>query len=131
MKSILIIILLLMQQVLSQNNDRVASILKEESKELNMMLPMEIDEETRLDITYVINNDTFIYSYTLINYDKKDFKEPDIKAMKLIMKKTITDMWRSDPDFVYYRINKVNLIYKYKDKYGVHLFEFSFNAGQL
>ena len=76
-----------MQQVLSQNNDRVASILKEESKELNMMLPMEIDEETRLDITYVINNDTFIYSYTLINYDKKDFKEPDIKAMKLIMKK--------------------------------------------
>ena len=78
-----------MQQVLSQNNDRVASILKEESKELNMMLPMEIDEETRLDITYVINNDTFIYSYTLINYDKKDLKEPDINAMKLIMEKTI------------------------------------------
>ena len=96
-----------MQPILSQNSDRVASVLKEESEALNEMLPMEIDEETRLDITYLINNDTFIYSYTLINYDKQDFKEPDIRAMTLFMKKTITDMWRTDPDFVYYRINKV------------------------
>ena len=92
---------------------------------------MEIDEETRLDITYLINEDFFIYSYTLINYDIKDFKETDIRAMTSIMEKTITDMWRTDPEFVYYRINKVNLVYKYKDKYGKHLFEFSFNAGQL
>ena len=120
-----------MQSILSQSSNRVASVLKEESEELNEMLPIKVDEETRLDITYLINNDTFIYSYTLINYDKQDFKEPDIKAMTLIMKKTITDMWRTDPDFVYYRINKVNLIYKYKDKYGMHLFEFTFNAGQL
>ena len=131
MKNILIITLIFIQPILSQSSNRVASVLKEESDALNEMLPMEIDEETRLDITYLINDDTFIYAYTLINYDKQDFKEPDIKAMTLFMEKTITDMWRTDPEFVYYRINKVNLIYKYKDKYGMHLFEFSFNAGQL
>ena len=131
MKKILFIILFLIQSILSQDKDRVANVLKEESNTLNEMLPMEIDEETRLDMTYLINDDTFIYSYTLINYDKEDFKEPDIKALTLIMEKTITDMWRSNPDFVYYRINKVYLIYKYKDKHGKHLFEFSFNAGEL
>jgi hypothetical protein len=131
MRNPLIIILFLIQPILSQNDNRVSSVLKEESDALNKVLPMEIDEETRLDITYLINEDFFIYSYTLINYDIKDFKETDIRAMTSIMEKTITDMWRTDPEFVYYRINKVNLVYKYKDKYGKHLFEFSFNAGQL
>lgn len=131
MKNIIILILFLIQQLLSQDDNRVANVLKEESNTLNDVLPMEIDEETRLDITYIVNDDTFIYSYTLINYDKQDFKDPDIKAMTLIMEKTITDMWRTSPEFVYYRINKVNLIYKYKDRYGKHLFEFSFNAGEL
>ena len=131
MKNIIILILFLIQQLLSQDDNRVANVLKEESNALNDVLPMEIDEETRLDMTYIFNDDTFIYSYTLINYDKQDFKDPDIKAMTLIMEKTITDMWRTSPEFVYYRINKVNLIYKYKDRYGKHLFEFSFNAGEL
>ena len=52
-------------------------------------------------------------------------------TMILYMKNSTTDMWRNDPEFVYYRINKVNLIYKYKDMYGKHLFEFAFNAGEL
>ena len=128
MKIVLIVFLFLFQTLFTQENNRVADVLKEESNALNAMLPMEIDEETRLDITYTINDDTFIYSYSLVNYDKEDFKENDIKAMRLLMEKSITDMWKTNPELVYYRINKVNLIYKYNDKFGKHLFEFSFNA---
>lgn len=131
MRILFLIILLLYVPVLSQNNDRVGNVLKDESHTLNEILPTMVDEETRLDMTYTINDDTFIYSYTLINYDKEDFKAQDIKAMILYMKNSTTDMWRNDPEFVYYRINKVNLIYKYKDMYGKHLFEFAFNAGEL
>ena len=127
----LLFILFLFVPILSQDNDRVANVLKDEANTLNEMLPMMIDEETRLDMTYSINDDTFIYSYTLVHYDKEDFKETDIKAMTLYMEKSTTDLWRTDPEFVYYRINKVNLIYKYKDKYGKHLFEFAFNAAEL
>ena len=61
----------------------------------------------------------------------EDFKENDIKAMRLLMEKSITDMWKTNPELVYYRINKVNLIYKYNDKFGKHLFEFSFNAHEI
>jgi len=123
--------LFLFQTLFSQENNRVADVLKEESNTLNEMLPMEIDEETRLDITYIINDDTFIYSYSLVNYDKEDFKENDIKAMRLLMEKSITDMWKTNPELVYYRINKVNLVYKYNDKFGKHLFEFSFNSHEI
>mgnify|MGYP004234107071 FL=1 len=121
----------LFQTLFAKENTRVADVLKEESNSLNEMLPMEIDEETRLDITYIINDDTFIYSYSLVNYDKEDFKENDIKAMRLLMEKSITDMWKTNPELVYYRINKVNLVYKYNDKFGKHLFEFSFNAHEI
>ena len=131
MKIILIVFLFLFQTLFAKENNRVADVLKEESNSLNEMLPMEIDEETRLDITYTIHDDTFIYSYSLVNYDKEDFKENDIKAMRLIMEKSITDMWKTNPELVYYRINKVNLIYKYNDKFGKHLFEFSFNAHEI
>ena len=131
MKITLIVFLFLFQTLFTQENNRVADVLKEESRALNEMLPMEIDEETRLDITYTINDDTFIYSYSLVNYDKEDFKENDIKAMRLIMEKSITDMWKTNPELVYYRINKVNLIYKYNDKFGKHLFEISFNAHEI
>ena len=131
MKIILIVFLFLFQTLFAKENTRVAEVLKEESNSLNEMLPMEIDEETRLDITYIINDDTFIYSYSLVNYDKEDFKENDIKAMRLLMEKSITDMWKTNPELVYYRINKVNLVYKYNDKFGKHLFEFSFNAHEI
>ena len=131
MKKISIVFLFLFQTLFTQENNRVADVLKEESNSLNAMLPMEIDEETRLDITYTINDDTFIYSYSLVNYDKEDFKENDIKAMRLLMEKSITDMWKTNPELVYYRINKVNLIYKYNDKFGKHLFEFSFNEHEI
>ena len=131
MKITSIVFLFLFQTLFSQENNRVADVLKEESNALNEMLPMEIDEETRLDITYTINDDTFIYAYSLVNYDKEDFKENDIKAMRLLMEKSITDMWKTNPELVYYRINKVNLIYKYNDKFGKHLFEFSFNAHEI
>ena len=131
MKIILIVFLFLFQTLFAKENTRVADVLKEESNSLNEMLPMEIDEETRLDITYIINDDTFIYSYSLVNYDKEDFKENDIKAMRLLMEKSITDMWKTNPELVYYRINKVNLVYKYNDKFGKHLFEFSFNAHEI
>ena len=127
----LVPILLFLELVFCQNNNRILNELIDASNIVNEVCPAMIDEGTRLDITYIINDDTFIYNYTLINYEKKDFKEPDISAMIMYMKNSITDFWKNDPEFVFYRINKINIIYKYKDKYGNHLFEFSFNAGNL
>jgi len=127
----LVTISLFLELVFCQNNNRILNELIDASNMMNEMCPTMIDEGTRLDITYIINDDTFIYNYTLINYEKKDFKEPDISAMTMYMKNSITDFWKNDPEFVFYRINKINVIYKYKDKYGNHIFEFSFNAGNL
>jgi len=127
----LVPISLFLELVFCQNNNRILNELIDASNMMNEMCPTMIDEGTRLDITYIINDDTFIYNYTLINYEKKDFKEPDISAMTMYMKNSITDFWKNDPEFVFYRINKINVIYKYKDKYGNHIFEFSFNAGNL
>ena len=130
MKKILFITLLL-SVGFCQNNNRILNELIDASNQVNEMCPAMLDDETRMDITYIINDDTFIYNYTLINYEKENFKEPDILAMTMYMKNSITDFWKNDPEFVFYRINKINIIYKYKDKYGNHLFEFSFNAGNL
>ena len=121
MKKILFITLLL-SVGFCQNNNRILNELIDASNQVNEMCPAMLDDETRMDITYIINDDTFIYNYTLINYEKENFKEPDILAMTMYMKNSITDFWKNDPEFVFYRINKINIIYKYKDKYGNHLF---------
>lgn len=130
MKKILFITLLL-SVGFCQNNNRILNELIDASNQVNEMCPAILDDDTRMDITYIINDDTFIYNYTLINYEKENFKEPDILAITMYMKDRITDSWKNGPEFVFYRINKINIIYKYKDKYGNHLFEFSFNAGNL
>ena len=127
----LVPISLFLELVFCQNNNRILNELIDASNQVNEMCPAMLDDETRMDITYIINDDTFIYNYTLINYEKKNFKGPDILAMTMYMKNSITDFWKNDPEFVFYRINKINVIYKYKDKYGNHIFEFSFNAGNL
>ena len=101
------------------------------SKLFNDILPTLIDEETRCDITYVINDNTFIYNYTLLKVDINEVEEKNRNATKMILWATTQREWKTNIEFEWYRKNNIIVFYKYKDKYGNHFFEFTFNAGKL
>ena len=89
------------------------------ASDMNRTLPMMVDSETRLDNTTAYPNNTFQYSYTLINYDKESI---DVIELKRTLEPHIVNQLKSSPQMQWERDNKVTLDYYYKDKNGIHLF---------
>ena len=89
------------------------------ANEINKSLPMMGDSETRLDNTMAYPNNTFQYTYTLVNYDKESI---DIVELKKNLEPRIINELKSNPQMQWQRDNKVTLEYYYKDKNGIYLF---------
>ena len=89
------------------------------ASDMNKTLPMMVDSETRLDNTTACPNNTFQYSYTLINYDKESI---DVIELKRTLEPHIVNQLKSSPQMQWQRDNKVTLDYYYKDKNGIYLF---------
>ena len=117
---------LLFQQLFfkSPSFDRV---LMKTASELNVLCPIMIDGETRLDNTMALPANVFLYNYTLISIDKESV---DTIEAKKYLEPTIINNVRTHPDLKYFRDNKVTMKYCYKDKDGNYLLTISVTPEQ-
>ncbi|MPT35154.1 MAG: hypothetical protein E2604_08695 [Flavobacterium sp.] len=90
------------------------------SHEINKQCPIPVDRETRLDNSMVLPNKVFQYNYTLINLNKE---QVDIDQAQKVIEPNLISNIKTNPDMSYFRDNKVQIIYSYRDKTGVFLFK--------
>ena len=97
----------------------IDTILVQAAYATNKTLPMMVDKDTRLDATVAGPGNRFTYSYTLINYTKKNL---DIPSLKQYIGPRLLASYKSLDQMKSFRDNHVELNYQYKDKDGVFLF---------
>lgn len=93
------------------------------SEEINKGCPMQVDQMTRLDNTEIVSKNEFRYNYTLVNLEKGNFDEADLK--QYLTGQILTNIKESEGMRIF-REQKTRLSHHYKDKNGQPLFELSF-----
>lgn len=94
----------------------VKNQLKKVAGEINMLSPIMVDAETRLDQAVVLPNKTFQYNYTLVY---QSVEEMDTAVVAKNLKPTILKNIQTSPDLKPFREKLVTLNYSYKDQNDV------------
>lgn len=100
--------------------------LQEVSTEMNKSLPMNVDEETRLDGTIFIAPKTMQYNYTALSTNA-DSLSLDREDLINNLQSNTQNLLDTSPAMKLFRENDVTLKYNYKDKNGKPLIHFSIN----
>lgn len=90
--------------------------------EINKSCPVMVDQETRLDNTIALPENTFQYNYTLINTEREDI---DTVSFRNALEPSIVNNIRTNPQMKIQRDHKTTLNYYYKDKDGNHILTIS------
>ena len=77
-----------------------------------------IDEQTRFDNAFALPGNTMQYNYTLINYEKGSI---DTLGLKEVLKPSIVNNIRTNPQMAFFRERKTTLNYYYKDMNGEYV----------
>jgi hypothetical protein len=83
------------------------------SNKINAKLPMQVDNETRLDATVVGPGNRLTYLYTLTSLSSDDVNVADLTAA---LKPRLVDGYRTSVGMAAFRRAKVELYYQYRDK---------------
>lgn len=102
------------------SSDSLDKTMTKIANEINKNCPLVVDEHTQLDNTVAMPNNIFKYNYTLVNLEKGSFDEKQLKAT---IEPNIVNIIKTNPDMEYQRKHKTTLVYNYKDKNGVFLFD--------
>lgn len=105
----------------------VDKIMMEVASEINKSCPIMVDQETRLDNSVALPENTFQYNYTLINLNKSEI---DTQTLREHLEPGINNNIRTSPDMEFYRNNKVNMVYNYRDKKGVFVLKITSSPEQ-
>lgn len=97
-------------------------VMMQVASEINKTCPIMVDEQTRLDNTIALPDNSFQYNYTLVKLTKD---EVDIERVKEYIEPGIVNNIKTNPDMKIYRDNKTTMIYYYKDKNGEFVHKFS------
>lgn len=95
------------------------------STEINKTTPIMVDQNTRLDRTETKRGEVFLYHYTLVNMEKGNFEEEELKEFLRVQ---ILDNIKNNPDLQYFRAHGAAMTYSYKDKNNAHLFDLTFTS---
>lgn len=107
----------------AQTISKVDLVIREVSNEINKLLPLQINENTRIMSVGPIGNKTLLYSLEItINPSLVEIENQTEK---------IKNSFRTNPVYSVLRDNKVNIIYNYKNPKGKFLFDIEFNCGNL
>lgn len=90
----------------------------EMASQINESCPIMVDSDTRLDNAMALPDNTFQYTYTLVNAEKDSI---DIDSLREYLTPQITNWVKTNPDMEKFRELKVKINYLYKDKFGVYL----------
>jgi len=101
--------------------------LNRESEQLNRNCPAMIDQDTRLDNTMVMVNNTFQLNLTLINVDKQTANTNEIRQY---IEPSIVEYVRTNTDLSVLRENRTAICFFYRDKNGNYLFSITVKPEQ-
>lgn len=87
---------------------------------VNMLCPMMVDNDTRLDSAKVLRKDVFEYYYTLVHVEKNGI---DIGSLQSYATPMLVNNVKADRSFKIFRKNRITIQYSYRDKNGVPLFD--------
>ncbi|AKL98479.1 hypothetical protein [Endomicrobium proavitum] len=99
-------------------------------KEINLGLPVMVDDLTRIDSVSLLPSNTLKYSVTIIDYAKDEL---NIKTFKELKTKSLTAHFKEEPAKGYVKFiknNNISLVYQYNDKNGEELFTVDIPAAQ-
>lgn len=99
---------------------KIDQMMMQLASDINKSCPITIDTETRLDNAVALPNNIFLYNYSLINMEKGSVDTLKIKS-RLVP--SIVNFVSSSPQMKVIRDAKVTIIYYYKDKNSVYLFQ--------
>jgi len=99
---------------------KIDKVMMQFASEVNKSCPITIDAETRLDNAASLPGKIFLYNYTLINMEKGTV---DTLTIKSRLVPNIVNFVKSCPQMKVIRDAKVTIIYYYKDKNSVYLFQ--------
>jgi hypothetical protein len=97
------------------------------AKEFTKNCPQMIDADTRLNQCLAIPSEkselTIMYDYTIVSYSKSSIINifGSIETVKQITENSLIASSKGE-SFAIFRQNKMTVIYKYSDLYGVYLF---------
>lgn len=92
------------------------------TNEINKKCPFMMNSDTRLDNTGAYRKNVYYYC-TFINYSISDV---DVKYLIYKLKPALLNDIKTNPDMKFLRDHKVNIIYNYRDKSGIHIVSFKF-----
>jgi hypothetical protein len=87
-----------------------------------------VDEGTRLEGVEALPNKTLLYNYTLITQTSSEIA-PD--ALNRIVRPNVVKAYSTHPDMKMLRDNGITLTYRYRDKTGHLVGDFSVGPGDL
>ena len=92
------------------------------TNEINKKCPLMMDSEIRLDNAGAYRKNIYYYC-TFVNYS---IGEVDVKYLIYKLKPALLNDIKTKPDMKFLRDHKVNFIYNYRDKSGIHIVSFKF-----
>ena len=92
------------------------------ASELNKTCPMMVDQNTRWDNAMAMSDNTFLYTYTLINHSKS---EVNLDTVKKYIEPFLINSVKSSPELKLFRDHKTTMVYNYRDKNGVFVVKFA------
>jgi len=88
--------------------------------DMNRVLPIMVDKETRLDNAAVDSNETLIYRFTLVNFNASDFPKNLIEEQ---LRPRFVEAYKTDPHDKVFRDKGVTLHAVFSDKNGAYITE--------
>ncbi len=96
-------------------------VMVEAASEINKSCPFMVDNVTRLDNTMALPDKIFQYNYTLIELTKAEIQMDELKKF---VEPNILNNVKTNPQMKFLRDNKATVVYYYKDKNGVFVYEY-------
>jgi hypothetical protein len=97
-------------------------VMMQAASEINKSCPLMVDQDTQLDNSIAMPENTFQYNYTLINTEKSMV---DVEQLKNYITPNLINIVKTHPDLKNFRENKVTIAYSYSDKNKEFLFKVS------
>jgi len=90
--------------------------------DLNAQCPIIADKDTRLDSLAPGVGKNYSYNYTLVNMEKSTI---DVDALKSKLEPLVTNRIKSSEQMKAIFVKNISVSYRYSDKNGLFLFEFT------
>jgi hypothetical protein len=100
----------------------IDKLLMKTASEINKSCPFMVDQFTRLDNAMAMSDNSFQYTYTIVNLDKS---QVNLDTAKKYIFPVLLNNLKTSPDMKFARDNNLTMIYYYRDPKGVFVVKYT------